>query len=79
MTFPTASAPVRLKVEAAHPLEAEEHLNAAIAELQRLAMAERRQGILITRTAPGCYTVALSDLVPFGQTLEDPEEPAPVS
>ncbi|MFE4229217.1 hypothetical protein ACFRJ8_15160 [Arthrobacter sp. NPDC056886] len=34
------------------------------------AIREGRQGILVTRHAHDSFTVALSDDVPFGQTLE---------
>ncbi|MDQ6754249.1 MAG: hypothetical protein M3017_12805 [Actinomycetota bacterium] len=68
-------APIRLQIAAVDPLAAEEQLNAALSELQRLATAERRRGIMVTRTGPGCYTAALSDRVPYGVTQEDPHEP----
>lgn len=67
--------PIRLEIAAVDPLGAEEQLDAALRELQRLATAERRRGILVTRTGPGCYTAALSDRVPYGVTQEDQQEP----
>jgi uncharacterized membrane protein len=59
-----------LKIVAADPLEAEEHLNAATRELQRLAGTDKRRGILVTSTGAGHFTVELSDGVPYGLTLE---------
>jgi len=70
MSENVASAPVGLKIVAADPLEAEEHLTAAIRELQRLAEAEKRRGILVTSTGNGCFTAELSDAVPYGFTHE---------
>lgn len=36
-------------------------------------MHKGRQGILVTRHAYGSFTVALSDIVPFGLTREHQE------
>jgi hypothetical protein len=77
MSENAASAPIGLKVVASHPLEAEEHLNAATRELRRLAEAEKRRGILITSTGAGCYTAELSDAVPYGLTQEARDAAAP--
>jgi hypothetical protein len=70
MTDNAAAAPVSLKIVAADPLEAEEHLNAATRELQRLAEAEKGRGILVTSTGAGCFMAELSDDVPYGLTQE---------
>lgn len=70
MTARTAPAPVSLKIVATDPLEAEEHLNAATRELQRLAEAEKARGILVTSAGAGCFTAELSDDVPYGLTRE---------
>ena len=45
-------------------------LDDAVRTLQELAMESGTHGILITRHAPGRYTAALSDQVPFGMTRE---------
>lgn len=70
LTENAASAAVSLKIVAADPLEAEEHLNAATRELQRLAGADKRRGILVTNTGAGCFIAELSDDVPYGLTRE---------
>lgn len=66
----TDASPVRLTIAASDPLEAEEHLNMAVDELQRIALAGRANGILVTKTGPGCFTAELSDSVPYGLTQE---------
>jgi len=48
----------------------DEHLEAAVKNLQEQAMLTGTHGILITRNKPGHYTAALSESVPFGTTLE---------
>jgi len=48
----------------------DEHLEAAVKDLQELAMLTGTHGILVTRHRPGNYTAALSDQVPFGMTRE---------
>lgn len=48
----------------------ERRLDAAVAIARRRTMEEGRQGILVTRNGFGSFTVALSDAVPFGVTLE---------
>lgn len=45
-------------------------LDAAVAVARTRAMREGRRGILVTRHAYDSFTVALSDDVPFGLTLE---------
>ncbi|PYI64262.1 hypothetical protein CVV68_22370 [Arthrobacter livingstonensis] len=47
-----------------------ELLDDAEAKLQRVAMAQRCAGILVTRHGPSRYSLALSDTVPFGETWE---------
>lgn len=51
----------------------ERQLEEAVAHAKALALQERRQGILVTRTSPNSFTVALSDMVPFGLTREHQE------
>lgn len=48
----------------------DERLEAAVKNLQELAMRTRTYGILVARNEPGHYTAALSDQVPFGMTRE---------
>jgi hypothetical protein len=48
----------------------ERQLDEAVAVARTRAMREGRQGILVTRHAYDSFTVALSDAVPFGVTLE---------
>jgi len=45
-------------------------LDAAVATAKVRALAEKRQGILVTRNAADKFTVALSEAVPFGLTRE---------
>lgn len=45
-------------------------LDAAVAAVREQSIIDRQQGILVTRYAPGSFTVELSDEVPFGLTLE---------
>ncbi len=52
MNIKAMPAPIRREIAAIDPLGAEEQLNAALRELQRLATPERRRGILVTRTGP---------------------------
>jgi hypothetical protein len=48
----------------------ERQLNEAVAMAMERAMAERRQGILVTQHDHNSFTVTLSDAVPFGLTRE---------
>nr|WP_087873896.1 hypothetical protein [Arthrobacter globiformis] len=48
----------------------EERLEAAVRQLQGVALLSRSHGILVTRHRAGYYTVSLSDSVPFGTTRE---------
>lgn len=48
----------------------DERLNEAVRSLQELAMLTGTHGILVSRNAPGHYTAALSNQVPFGMTRE---------
>jgi hypothetical protein len=45
-------------------------LEAAVAKVREHAVLDGQRGILVTRHAPGSFTVALSDDVPFGLTRE---------
>ncbi|MHC6223139.1 hypothetical protein [Arthrobacter sp. MMS24-S77] len=48
----------------------ERELNHAVKLTQEKAMTEGLRGILVTHDAPGRFTVALDDDVPFGLTRE---------
>lgn len=48
----------------------DERLDAAVKELQDLAILTGKHGILVVRNRPGHYTAELSDQVPFGLTRE---------
>jgi hypothetical protein len=45
-------------------------LDSAVAKVREQAALDGRQGILVTRHAPDFFTVALSDEVPYGVTVE---------
>ncbi|MDP9695828.1 UNVERIFIED_ORG: hypothetical protein J2X79_003405 [Arthrobacter globiformis] len=59
---------IDIRVTSRHALD--EHLEAAVKDLQDLAMLTGTHGILVTRQGPGNYTAALSEQVPFGMTRE---------
>jgi hypothetical protein len=48
----------------------DEDLNAAVAKARAHALEEGWLGVLITRHGPDIYTVALSSMVPHGETFE---------
>jgi hypothetical protein len=48
----------------------ERQLDEAVSAAKTEAMVERSQGILVTRHGVGSFSVALTDAVPFGETLE---------
>lgn len=48
----------------------DERLEAAVRQLQGVAMLSKSHGILVTRHGAGHYTASLSDRVPFGMTRE---------
>lgn len=52
------------------PGQIDDDLNTAVEKAQAHARTEAWQGILVTRHSPDLYTVALSSLVPYGQTFE---------
>jgi hypothetical protein len=70
----TASAS-RVTITAITRSGAEEKLNASVQELQRLAEESPTRGILVTKLAPGHFTVDLSDEVPYGLTWETTWQP----
>lgn len=45
-------------------------LDAVVSRLQAAAMSEGTAGILVTRQAPGRFTLELSHDVPYGYTYE---------
>lgn len=42
----------------------------AVELVQRTAIKEAQGGVLLTRHGPACFTVAVSDEVPYGTTQE---------
>lgn len=64
------TATAQRKITATTVDEAQGLLDIVVDELQRHAVAEGTQGILVTKTGPGQFTVELSDEVPFGVTEE---------
>jgi hypothetical protein len=56
-----------------NPRLIEEDLSEAVELAQRRAMKEGRHGILVTRYAPGSFSVAMSAGVPYGVTHESCE------
>jgi hypothetical protein len=59
-----------VEVLVTEPDRLHELLNDAEAALRPVAIVQGFAGILITRHDSGRYTLALSDMVPFGQTRE---------
>ncbi len=66
----TATTALDLAVTATDRDSMDLQLEAAVTEVRERAIQEGRKGILITRHAPGSFTVALSDEVPYGLTQE---------
>ena len=64
----TSSESIEIQVTSRHLLD--EQIDAAVSLLQEVALPTGTHGILLTRVAPGRYTAALSDQVPFGMTRE---------
>lgn len=64
------TATAQRKITATTVDEAQRLLDIVVDELQRHAVEEGAQGILVTKTGPGLFTVELSDDVPFGVTEE---------
>jgi len=60
----------RIEIDVASRHLLDEELEAAVRRLQEAALLTGTHGILVTRVAPGRYTAALSDQVPFGMTRE---------
>jgi hypothetical protein len=60
--------PLTLTVADRRSMDSE--LDAAVAAAKAHALAEKRQGILVTRHGVNQFTVALSEAVPFGLTRE---------
>jgi hypothetical protein len=66
----TTALDLSMAVTAKDRASMDHQLDEAVAVAKARAMRERRQGILVTRHAHDSFTVALSDTVPFGTTLE---------
>ena len=60
--------PLTLTVADRQSMDSE--LDAAVTAAKAHALAEKRQGILVTRHGVDKFTVALSEAVPFGMTRE---------
>jgi len=60
--------PIRIHVTSRRALD--EELEAAVKQLQAVAMRTRGHGILVVRHEPGAYSARLSNKVPFGITME---------
>ena len=60
----------RLEVLVTQPGQRHELLNDAEAKLREIALVERCAGILATRHDLSRYSLALSEMVPFGETWE---------
>jgi hypothetical protein len=60
----------RIDIQANSRRDLDDHLEAALRDLQEAALHTRKRGILITRLLPGHYIAELSDQVPFGITRE---------
>ncbi|MDR6688656.1 hypothetical protein J2Y41_004251 [Arthrobacter sp. 1088] len=63
-------APARLTVHADSKADLDLQLDKSIASLRETAMIHRDRGIMVTRHAPGKFTLELHPKVPFGLTLE---------
>lgn len=59
-----------ITITAVNKDELEREFNHAVKLTQEKAMTEGLRGILVTHEAPGRFTVALHDDVPFGLTRE---------
>lgn len=70
----TATTPF-LTVTATDPDSRDLELDAAVAAMSEQAILDGRRGILVTRHAPGTFTIELSDEVPFGLTHERDLQP----
>jgi hypothetical protein len=66
----TTALTLTMAVTAADRASMDRQLDEAVAVARTRAFREGRQGILVTRHDYGSFTVALSDAVPFGMTLE---------
>jgi hypothetical protein len=66
----TTALDLSMKVTARDRASMDRQLDEAVAVAKARATRERREGILVTRHAHDSFTVALSDAVPFGTTLE---------
>lgn len=60
----------KIEVVVNHARELDHALNSRVRELQKRALARGTAGILVTKHAPGRFTIELSHDVPFGYTHE---------
>lgn len=66
----TSIPPAGGKIPASAADHADMLLDLVVEELQHLARQDATCGILVTRTAPGRFSVELSEQVPYGLTWE---------
>lgn len=66
---PTTTGPI-LTVTATDPDSRDLKLEAAVTAIREQGTLDGGRGILVTRHAPGSFTVELSNDVPFGLILE---------
>lgn len=66
----TITPDLTLAVTVTNRASLERQLDEAVTAARERAMRERCRGILVTRHGPHCFTVELSETVPFGLTRE---------
>lgn len=66
----TQTAFEKMEVVVHHAREVDHALDTRVRELQTRALAQGSAGILVTKHAPGRFTIELSHDVPFGYTHE---------
>ncbi|AOT02556.1 hypothetical protein [Arthrobacter sp. U41] len=69
----TTTPDLTLTVTATDRASMDRELDEAVTAARERAMRERCRGILVTRHGPNCFTVELSETVPFGLTRERQE------
>ncbi|MFE4080321.1 hypothetical protein [Paenarthrobacter sp. YIM B13468] len=72
----TKIAAERTEVCVLHAHDLDQALEHEVGRLQIQACAQGAMGILVTRLAPGRFTIELSPLVPYGYTYEKTLETA---
>lgn len=64
----------KLQVIVRHARDMDHALNSGVRKLQAVALAEGSEGILVTKRAPGRFTLELTRDVPFGYTHEKSQD-----